>query len=491
MPHLRTFFHTNTHKSATVYRHTHSSSRNIVMTEGPVLTKIITFVLPLIATNLLQVLYNAADMVVVSFSHEPDAVGAIGVTGSFINLIVNVFMGFATGANVVVARCLGAKDNVTASKAVHTAITIGAIFGVVGGILGIIVSRPILMLMGAEDKLLELAVTYTGIYFMGVPFVALTNYQVAVFRAKGDTATPLKVLSFSGLCNVTLNVFFVFVCGLSVEGVAIATALANVVSATLLCIKLSKDDTACRFSFKKLRIDITAFKQMVKIGLPAGIQGSLFSLSNIIIQSSILQVNNMIAPAGADFQPVVKGNAAMANIESFVYTAQTTVHHAAITFTSQNVGAQKYDRVYKIRRACYLLGPIIAFTVASVVFIFHEPLLSFYGVKNGIEGSLQHIAYETAVKRMWYITVPYFTICFMEIGSGIMRGLGKSLTSTIISLLGACAFRVVWIETVFRYAQNLDSIYVSYVISWLITAAVFYIWTSVVLKKMIKANKPI
>lgn len=486
MPHLKTFLHTSTHKSATVYRHSHSASRKIDMTEGPIFSKMLIFVLPLIATNLLQVFYNAADMVVVSLSHEPDAVGAIGVTGSFINLVINIFMGFATGANVIVARSLGAKDDKMASRAVHTAVSISLIFGIISGILGLFISRPILGIMGAEGKLLDLATTYTNIYFVGVPFIAFTNYLIAIFRAKGDTRTPLYVLSFSGFCNVLMNLFFVLVVGLSVEGVAIATTAANVISAVILCIKLSRDDTPCRFSFKKLCIDLGAFKRMLAIGLPAGIQGSLFSLSNMVIQSSILEVNNLLAPVGSAFEPVVKGNAAMANIESFVYTAQNTVYQSAITFTSQNVGAEKYDRVYKIRRYCYLLAPAIALILSALVFIFHQPLLAFYGVKEGIAGSLQHIAYETAFKRMLFITVPYFTICFMEIGSGVVRGLGKSLSSTVISLLGACAFRVLWIETVFRMVGTLESIYISYVISWLITGTVFYIYSSGIIKRNIK-----
>lgn len=483
MPYRRTFLHTSVHKNVSTYRHFHSSKRKIDMTNGPVFSKMLVFVLPLMVTNLLQVFYNAADMVVVSLSNEPNAVGAIGITGSFINLVVNVFMGFATGANVVVARFLGAKEDIKVSKTVHTAITMSIIFGIVSSVIGQFISRPVLTVMGAEENLLDLAVTYTSIYFAGVPFISVTNYFIAIFRAKGDTRTPLYILSFSGLCNVILNLFFVLVTGLSVEGVALATTIANAISAVLLCIRLSKDDTACRFNIKKLCFDVKIFKEIMYIGLPAGIQGSLFSASNMIIQSSILQVNNMLCPAGSAFQPVVKGNAASANLESFIYTAQNTVYQAAISFTSQNVGAEKYDRIYKIRRCGYLIGFCITAVISVFIFLLRNPLLSLYGITDGVAGSLEAIAYDTALLRMKYLTLFYFPITFMEIGCGVVRGLGKSISSTIISLLGACAFRAVWVWTVFEMFPTLDIIYISYPISWVITALVFYIYINSTLKK--------
>ena len=486
MPYRRTFLHTSTHKNVSTYRHIYSKDKQINMIEGPLFSKILTFVLPLMVTNILQVLYNAADMIVVSLSTEPDAVGAIGVTGSFVNLVINVFMGFATGANVVIARNLGANNDDRVSRAVHTAVLMSVIFGVVSCIIGMFISRPVLSFMGASGKLLDLAVTYTLIYFAGVPFISATNYLIAVFRAKGDTKTPLKVLSISGLSNVVLNLFFVLVTGLSVEGVALATTIANAISAVVLCIILSSDNTACRFSYKKLCLDIKAFKEILYIGLPAGIQGSLFSLSNIIIQSSILQVNNTLVPVGSAFQPVVKGNASTANIESFVYTAQNTVYQAAITFTSQNIGANKHERVYKIMKNCYLIGFSISITLSLLLYVFHSPLLALYGVKNAAAGSLESIAYNSAVARMRYVILFYFPIAFMEVGCGVVRGLGKSISSTIISLTGACLLRIAWIYTVFRAMPTLEVIYISYPVSWSITATVFLIYILITLKKMIK-----
>lgn len=456
------------------------------MTEGSIFIKLVMFSIPLMITNLLQMLYNAADMMVVSLSHEPSAVGAIGMTGAFINLVINVFMGFATGSNVMVARYLGAKDDERTSRTTHTAIVMSVAFGLISMVIGLFISRPVLSLMGAEGKLLDLATTYTYIYFLGVPFVSLVNYLVSIFRAKGDTRTPLYILSMSGILNVLLNLFFVLVCGLSVEGVALATSIANFVSAILLILKLRQDDGACRFSFRKLCFDRGAFRDILHIGLPAAVQGALYSISNMLIQSSIIRMNYILTPAGTNFDPVVNGNAAATNIEGFAYTAENTIYQAAITFTSQNAGAKKHKRIYKIMGSCYLLGACVATVFALTLFFLRAPLLSLYGVVAAAEGSAEAIAYNTAVTRMLIIFIPYALISFTEIGCGIVRGLGKSLSSTIISLLGACAFRVLWVLFVFDRIETLESIYISYPISWLMTGTIFLIYSLSVVKRAIK-----
>ncbi len=459
------------------------------MTEGPLFGKILLFILPLMATNLLQTFYNAADMMVVGLSAEPDAVGAIGTTGSFINLVVNVFIGFATGANVVVARHLGAHENERTSRTVHTALTISVLFGLLATGIGLVISRPVLSIMGAEGKLLDLATLYTKLYFAGAPFLALTNYLIAIFRAKGDTKTPLYILASAGLINVALNLFFVLVVGLSVEGVALATVISNVVSAVLLLVKLAKDEGPCRFSFKKLCLDRFAFRKIVYIGLPAGVQGSLFALSNMIIQSSILQVNNAMCSPDSAYQPVVKGNAAAANLEGFAYTAQNSVYQGAITFTSQNVGAAKYERVWRVMACCYAIAFVISALFGGSIFLFREPLLALYDVLPGAAGSLEQIAFDTAYIRMLYMLIPYFIISFMETGCGIVRGLGKSLSSTVISLLGACVFRVVWVYTIFRFSPTLEILYLSYPLSWGLTAAAQFLCAVFALRHYIKTRK--
>ncbi|MGM9645766.1 MAG: MATE family efflux transporter [Eubacteriales bacterium] len=461
--------------------------KNIDMTNGPLFSKIVLFVLPLMATNLLQVLYNTADMIVVSMSTEADAVGAIGITGALINLVLNVFMGFATGANVVVARCIGAGDDKMTSKAVHTSIIVSLIFGLIGGAIGIAVARPVLTLMDARGKLLDLATVYTQIYFASAPFISVANCAISIFRAKGDTKTPLFVLTASGLLNVALNLFFVLVLGRSADGVALATAASNIVASFLLIFLLMREKGSCRFSFKDLRIDKNSFTDVLKIGLPAGIQGSLFSLSNMIIQSSVLQVNNAVCPPGSEFQPVVKGNSATANLEGFIYTATNSVYQASITFTSQNVGAGKFSRIKKVMKCCYSLTFCIAIIFSGIMLGLSKQLLSLYGIFEGAEGTLERIAYNTAIERMLYMFTTYFLLAFMEVGSGVVRGLGKSTASTIISLVGSCIMRIVWIATVFRAHPTLGTIFISYPISWGLTAAVQFSFAVIYLIKKRKS----
>ena len=398
--------------------------KKIDFTEGKVFFKILRFILPIIATNLLQTFYNAADMMVVSLSHEQNAVGAIGTTGSFIHLIVNVFIGFSVGANVVVAREIGAKDKERTQNAVHTSILMAVIFGVIGMALGLAVSRPVLRLMGASGNLLDLAVQYTVFYFLGVPFLALTNYLIAIFRAKGDSKTPLVVLALAGLLNVGLNLFFVLVVGFSVEGVAIATSIANLASFIALLIKLRKDQDYTTFSFKRLKLERSAFKDIVVNGVPAGIQGALFALSNILIQSSIVTVNNNLVPKGTELAPVVNGCAATGNIEGFVYTAMNAVYQGAITVTSQNVGAKKTRRVKRILYSCLLAVFTVGVVMSGLAYLFREPLLALYGVKGGAAGSLEALALESALIRYDYIIAIYFLCGLMDVCSGVLRGLG-------------------------------------------------------------------
>ncbi len=463
-----------------------AKTNQINMTEGRLFGKILRFVMPLILTNILQVFYNAADMIIVSLSDEPDAVGAIGVSAPMINLFINIFIGFSVGANVVAARHIGANDRDRVSKAVHTSILVSLIFGTAGGIVGIVFQSPILSAMGSSGKLLELSSKYVVIYFMGTPFLSLTNYTVAILRAEGNTKTPLFVMSAAGILNVLLNLFFVLILDMSADGVALATVLSNVASAAVLLIYLSRDKGPCRFCLKKIRIDKNSLKSIVCIGLPAGIQGALFSVSNMIIQSSIIKVNNMITPSGLDYQPVVKGNAAAGNIESFSYTATNSVYQASVSFTGQNVGAGKYKRIGAVMRNCYMITFLIAQISAGIILIFRNPLLSLYGVSAGEAGSGEAIAYSAAITRMLYMFPLYFLLAFMEVGSGVLRGMGKSFTSTAVSLIGSCLLRIVWIYTVFAAHPTLGAVYISYPISWGLTAIIHFICCTYVRKKLLR-----
>lgn len=463
-----------------------AEKKRLDFTQGRIFPKLLLFVLPIVATNLLQMFYNAADMMVVSLSKEANAVGAIGTTTSFVNLIVNVFIGFSVGANVVVAKYIGANDKEKTQRAVHTSLIMALIFGVVGAVAGIAVSQPILQAMGNTGSLLNLAVTYTYIYFAGVPFLALTNYLIAIFRAKGDAKTPLIVLAIAGIVNVGLNLFFVVVVKFSVEGVAIATSVANLLSFVILLVKLRMDKDFTTFSFRKLKIERKSFREIVRIGLPAAIQGSLFSFSNMLIQSSIVTVNNLLCPPSSDYQPVVNGSAAAGNIEGFVYTSMNAVYQGAITFTSQNMGAKKVERVKPIMYNCFLLTTIIGLTMSWLVLLFKNPLLSLYGVKAGAEGSLQTLAMEAATMRMWFVCAPYFLCGLMEVCTGVLRGLGKSLASTVIALVGSCLLRVVWLLTVFPAKQTLEMIFICYPITWIFTMLTAFCVIQILIKKLIK-----
>ncbi len=450
------------------------------MTEGSVFGKIIIFVLPLMATNLLQVAYNAADMMVVSLSHEANSVGAIGMTGPFVNLVLNLFIGFAVGANVAIARCIGAREGELASRVVHTALIMAAMLGVISSGIGLVISRPVLALMGAKGNLLDLATLYTRIYFAGAPFIALTNYSVAIFRAKGDTKTPLYVLSISGLVNVVLNFIFVIVFGMSVDGVAWATVISNAVSSVALIYCLSRANDDCHFDFKKLRMDRRSLRDIIRIGFPAGIQSALFSFSNIMIQSSILRMNDILAP-GSIYEPVVDGNAAVSNLNGFIYTATNSVCQASVAFTSQNVGAGRYDRVKRVMLSSYAITTAVALIFSFFIMVFNHPLLALYGIVDG-EG-LDAIAYSTAMIRMKCETLTYFILAWMEVSGGVLRGLGKSMTSTVVSLIGACLLRVVWLLTIFEYFLTLESIYISYPVSWILTAAISFVLVVVELRR--------
>ena len=453
------------------------------MTEGKIFGKFVAYALPFMLTNLLQVLYNAADIIVVGLSGEPDAVGAVGTTTAFVNLIVGLYTGIAVGSEVVISRAVGRKDADETSRATHTSVLFGLLFGIFCGLLGFFVARPVLSAMGNGGKLLSLATKYTQIYFIGLPVVALTNFAVAVLHAEGDSRTPFIVLTIAGIANVVLNLFFVLVCGMSVEGVAIATVAANAISAVALIVRLFRDKSACRLYIGKMKIHGKTLGKIVRIGLPAAVQSSLFSLSNMLIQSSVVSVNNSVAGEGAEYQPIVKANSAGMSIEGFIYTAIDSVGKAAVSFVGQNSGAGKTDRLWKFLKISYAISFVLGVALPALALLLRNPLLALYGIYPATEG-LAGIAYEAAITRMLVMFVPYFTIAFMQLGSGILQGLGKAVVASVTSLIGACLFRVVWILTVFAASPTLFAIYISYPISWALVAGTHFIVILRALKHM-------
>ena len=458
-------------------------------TSGAIFSKMVLFILPLLLSNLLQIFYNAADMMVVGLSDEVNAVGAIGTTGSITALIVNLFIGFSTGSNVMVARHIGAKNEEMVERTVHTSLSMSLIFGLLSGALGFFFSRPLLILMGAEAELLDLATLYTRIYFLGVPFLSVANYAISIFRAKGDTRTPLLVLSLTGLVNVGLNLVFVLGCGMSVDGVALATAVAQILNAVILVFLLTRERGICRFSPKKLCLDKRAFGEILYVGLPSGIQSALFSISNMIIASSILRVNNAMTVAGSAYQPVINGNSAANNLETFVFTSIAAVHQGTVTFAGQNAGAKEYGRIKRVFAFGMLCSLAVSLFFIALLFTLRTPLFALYGVLDGPEGSLEHIAFYTADLRFYFHLLPLPLYAFFDTSTAIARGLKRSISSAVITLIGSCFLRIVWILTVFERYQTLDTIYVSYPLSWLVTGAVLFVLVLHVLKKESTAAK--
>ncbi len=447
----------------------------IDMTSGKFLKKIILFCIPLMLTGILQLLYNAADLIVVGkFSDEPNALGAVGSTGALINLIVNLFMGLSVGSNVLCARRFASKDNEGLSRAVHTAITVSVVTGIVLGIVGFIFARWFLTLMSNP---IDLAVVYLKIYFIGMPFNMLYNFAASILRGVGDTRRPLYYLAISGLINVILNIFFVVVFKMDVDGVAIATVISQVVSCILIMNCLIKTKENYGFSFKKIHIHKKELLDMIKIGLPAGIQGSIFSMSNVIIQSSV----NKFGPI------VMNGNSTAQSIEGFVYTSMNSVYHAALAFAGQNIGAKKYTNIKKITWYCLLFVTIIGVVMGGTFFLFGKQLSRIYTNSDA--------EIEVSYVRLHYLCLPYLLCGIMDVMVGILRGIGYSIMPMIVSIIGVCGFRIAWIYIVFyRVAdfsnyQTLNYLYISYPISWIVTFIVHFISYEVLFKKLLKRSK--
>ncbi len=422
------------------------------MTEGPLFSKIVRYSVPIILASLLQLLYNASDIVVVGNFGEPGSIGAVGNTGPLINLIVNVFIGLSVGTCVIIARYYGQKDYESASKAAHTSIVIAAIFGIVVGAIGFLISRPLLELMQTHPDVIDRSDLYMKIYFLGIPGNMMYNFGSAVMKAEGDTTRPLIYLGCTGLINVILNLILVICFDLDVAGVAIATIAAQYISAILVLIRLFRYDGHCKLSRSKLRISKNELIKITQIGLPAGIQGSLFSISNVIIQSSI---NSFQSPLLMD------GNSTAGNLEGFIYVAMNSIAQATLAFVSQNYGALKLKRIDKSIAITSGLAGGIGLVLGLLFCVFSFPLAWLYNKDP------QVIAY--AQQRMYFVCGTYFLCGIMDVLSSAMRGYGRSTTSMIVSLLGACGFRIIWIFTLFISTKSLNILYLSYPVSWFLT----------------------
>lgn len=431
------------------------------MTSGPFFKKIAIFCLPLMLTGILQLLYNAADLVVVGqFGSEPNAVGAVGSTSALINLLVNLFMGLSIGGNVVCARYFAAKNEQKLERVVHTSIAVSFIFGVILSVIGIIFADILLTMM---NNPISLARVYLRIYFIGMPFNMVYNFAASILRGVGDTKRPFYYLTISGVINFILNLFFVIVLKMDVDGVAIATVIAQVISCILIMRCLLKSNEAYKFRLKKLHIYKEELIEITKIGLPAGIQGSIFSISNVIIQSSV----NMFGDT------IINGNATAQSIEGFVYVAINSVYSAALAFVGQTIGAKKYENIKKITINCLIFVILVGVVMGVAFFLCGEYLARIY---TKVPAEI-----EVAKIRLCYLCLPYALCGIMDVMVGILRGMGKSLVPMIVSIVGVCGFRIAWIFLIFYNYTNFESatdlhlLYISYPISWIITFSIHLI----------------
>lgn len=441
------------------------------MIHGPLLGKILLFTLPLMASSILQLLFNAADIIVVGRYAGSDALAAVGSTGALINLLTNMFIGFSVGANVLVARYYGAGKPDEVSETVHTSVMLSIIGGILLAAIGIIFASPLLELMGTPENVLPLAALYVRIYFAGMPVILLYNYGSAILRAIGDTKRPLYYLAVAGVLNIILNLIFVIVFEMSVAGVALATILSQTLSAVLVIRCLMHTEGGCHLDLHQLKIHSHKLWKILQLGLPAGLQGSIFSLSNVLIQSS---VNSFGAIAMA-------GNSAAANIEGFTYVAMNSFYQAAITFVSQNMGAMEFKRIRKIAWQCLACVTVTGALLGNLSFFLGHQLLGIYSDEAEV------IRY--GIYRLEVIGTTYFLCGIMDVCVGCLRGIGYSFLPMVVSLLGACGFRILWIFTVFKGHHDLHTLYISYPISWAITASVHIICFLILYRRMVKKSR--
>lgn len=445
------------------------------MCSGNLFAKLVKFCFPLMLMGVLQLLYNAADLIVVSnFSDDPNALGAVGSTGSLINLTVNLFMGLSIGTNVLCAKLYGAKNYDRIGKVVHTSILISFLIGLFLMLFGIIFAKDLLHIMNND---LELSKVYLQIYFIGMPFNLVYNFAAAILRAVGDTKRPLYYLIFTGLINVILNLIFVVFFNMSVAGVALATIISQFLSFLLIMRTLIKTKECYQFKFKELKIHKGELLDLIRIGLPAGIQSSLFSISNALIQSSV----NLFG------EIAMNGNSAAQSIEGFVYVAMNSVYHAAIAFTSQNYGAKNEKNIKKVTKYSLLYVCIVALSLGILIFSLGKPLINIY-TKNPDEVSVAYL-------RLHFLCLPYFLCGIMDVMVGVLRGLGKSTMPMVVSIVGVCGIRILWILLIFYNltdfvnTSDLAYLYVSYPISWIITFLTHLICYFIVSKKVFKSFK--
>ena len=446
--------------------------RTMDMTVGPLLTKVLFYSLPIMLSGILQLVFNAADTIVVGRFAGNEALAAVGSVGSLNNLLISLFIGLSVGVNVLVARFTGAGQRENVSETVHTSVLLSLVGGVGLGILGIVAARPLLELMGSPEDVIDLAVLYVRIIFAGMPVQMLYNFCSAVLRAIGDTKRPLYFLTIAGVINIFLNLFFVISLHMSVGGVALATIISQTVSSALVVRSLMLMDGPTRLHLRRLHINKGILRQILAIGLPAGIQSSVFSLSNVVIQSSVNSFGSI----------VIAGNAAAANVGNFVYQGMNTFQQSVTCFAGQNIGARKPSRVIRSMYICQLWSVVFGLAFGLLSCVFGTQLLSLY------TPDAQVIA--VGLERLYIVCGPYFLCGIMDVMTGVLRGIGYSLLPMVVSLLGACVFRIIWVVTVFAEIPTLFCLMVSYPVSWALTFVVLVVFFALLWNRVRKEYTP-
>ncbi len=441
---------------------------------GPIYKNILLFTLPLMLTSVLQLFYNAADIVVVGRFAGDESLAAVGSTSSLTNLIVNFFIGLSIGVNVLVARHIGARDMHRAQRTVHTAATVALAVGIFAGLLGFFISRPALVLMKSPADVIDKATLYLKIYFLGTPANIIYNFGSAILRASGDTTRPLYFGTVSGILNVVLNLVFVLVFKMDVAGVALATIISQYLSAILVIMSLKNNTGFCNLRISSMCLDRRELSEIVRLGIPASIQSSMFSVSNITIQSAVNSFDSAV---------ILAGNSAASNIEGFVYIMANSFYHAVMTFISQNVGAKKHERIVPILVKGTTLAVIASISLGAIVLLNADTLTGIY--TDAPE------AIEASVLKMNIIVSTYFLCGIMEILAGALRGLGYSLVPMLNTIVGVCVFRIVWIFTIFEKHHTLFSLFMCYPFSWVLTLVANLIYFVFAYKKVkIKLLQP-
>ena len=453
---------------------TSKRKKEIDMTHGPLAMKLIVFVIPVMLSGILQLLFNAADVVVVGRFAGDESLAAVGSTGALINLMTNLFIGLSVGVNVVVAHFYGSGNKDKIPNAVHTGILVACICGVFMTIVGVLFADDLLVLMSSPEDVIGLATIYLRIFFLGLPAMMVYNFGAAILRAAGDTKRPLYFLTAAGIVNVGLNLLFVIVFQMGVAGVALATIISEYASAALIILCLIREKEELHFSFRNLRFDGAILKRIIQIGLPAGLQGTVFSLSNVVIQSSVNSFGSL----------VIAGNAAASNLEGFVYIAMNSFHQTSITFVGQNYGAGQRKRVLRVTLLCMAMVTVVGLVLGNLVVFFGRDLLHIYSSSSTVV--------QYGYVRILYICSVYCLCGMMDTMVGALRGIGYSVMPMLVSMLGACGLRLIYIATVFQVFHTQECLYLSYPISWSLTLLVHIICFIIIYVRILpKKMKPV